>query len=89
MLTKDQKRTLAAKAHHLKPVVMVGNKGITENLIQEMHGALEAHELIKVRMPAADREQKQAMIDELAEHTQSEHIKSIGHIAIFHRKKQQ
>ena len=88
MLTKDQKRTMAAKAHHLNPVVMVGAQGITENLVQEMHAALEAHELIKVRITGADREQKQALIDELVTHTQSEHIKTIGHIAIFYRERQ-
>ncbi|PIQ42782.1 MAG: ribosome assembly RNA-binding protein YhbY [Gammaproteobacteria bacterium CG11_big_fil_rev_8_21_14_0_20_46_22] len=87
MLAKEKKRELAAKAHSLNPVVMTGAKGITENLVQEMHAALEAHELIKVRVNAADRDDRQAMVDELANLTQAEHIKTIGHVAIFYRKR--
>lgn len=87
MLTKEQKRSLAAKAHSLNPVVITGSKGITENLVQEMHSALEAHELIKVRVNAADRDDRQAMVEELSTLTQSEHIKTIGHVAIFYRKR--
>jgi len=88
MLTKESKRSLVARAHDLNPVIITGSKGITENLVQEMHAALEAHELIKARVNAADRDDRAAMMQELADLTQSELVKSIGHIGIYYRKRQ-
>ena len=87
MLNKEQKRQLAAKAHHLKTVVMIGNNGVTENVINEIDVALTAHELIKVKVAGADRDEKTAMINDFCEKTRSELIKTIGHIAIIYRKR--
>ena len=49
MLTPSERKALKAKAHKLDPVVQIGDKGLTEQVIAEIDRALQAHELIKVR----------------------------------------
>lgn len=55
-LNSSQRKHLKALAHHLDPVVMVGAKGLTEAVLREADGALRAHELIKMKVAAEDRE---------------------------------
>lgn len=83
------RRKLKAQAHNLDPVIITGNKGITTNLILETDRALETHELIKVRVNAADKEQRKAMALELCQQCQAELIGSIGHIAILYRERKE
>lgn len=82
----EQKKELRAKAHALKPVIITGNAGISEGVINETHISLDQHELIKVRVNAGDREQRKQMIDTLLNETGAELIQSIGHIATLYRK---
>ena len=84
-LNNKQIRFLRAQAHSLKPVVLIGNAGLTDNVINEINIALEDHELIKVRVNADDRDDKKAMIEKISRQTESEHVQSIGHIGIFYR----
>lgn len=84
-LTEKQRRHLKALAHPRKPVVIVGNAGVTEALVKELDAALERHELIKVRVNALDREQRDAMIDALCEGSRSVLVQRIGHIAVLYR----
>ena len=65
-LTNAQIRFLRGQAHDLKAMLQVGGKGITDALIAEVDGALEHHELIKVKVAGADREDRDAMIADLA-----------------------
>ncbi len=65
-LTSSQKRYLRGLAHTLKPVIMVGNKGVTPALAAELAIALEHHELIKVKLAGEDRAARAAQIAELA-----------------------
>lgn len=85
-LSEPQKRHLKGLAHHLKPVVIVGQAGVTEGVLEETGVALDAHELIKVKVNAGDREQRDAMIQTIAEATGAVFIHRIGHIAIFFRR---
>ena len=62
-LKENQKRFLRKLAHQLKPVVIVGDKGLTENLLNELKQTLEHHELIKVRINAGDREERDELIE--------------------------
>jgi RNA-binding protein len=64
-LSNSQLRFLRGLAHALKPVVLVGNKGVTAPLVAELDGALAHHELVKVRIDAADREARDAIVGEL------------------------
>lgn len=78
------RKQLRAIGHHLKPVVIVGN-GLTEAVLAEINRALDDHELIKVRVRAGDREEKQALIADLCAQTGAENIQVAGHIVLLLR----
>ncbi len=84
-ITQSQRRHLRKLAHHLKPVVIIGNAGLSEGVLGEIDTALAHHELIKVRVNAADREERQAMIERIAQATGADWVLSIGHVAAFYR----
>ena len=84
-LNDRQKRYLKGLAHPIKPVVMIGNKGLTENVIAEIDSSLELHELIKVRVSGQEKDDRLAMIDEIALKTSANLVMTIGHIAAFYR----
>lgn len=85
-LTQKQIKQYRKQAHHKKVVVIIGQHGLTENVILEIDQALETHELIKVRVNASDRDERNAMIDQIAQQTQSQVIQRIGHTAVFYRQ---
>jgi len=85
-LNSSQKRYLRGLAHPLKPIVMIGNKGITETLVAEFSLALDHHELIKVRLAGDDRNERAAQIEQLARAGKAELVQSIGKIACFYRR---
>lgn len=87
-LSEKQKRHLKALAHPRKPVIIVGNAGITETLIKELDATLEHHELIKVRVNAIDRLEREALIRVLCEESGSQLVQRIGHIAVLYRPAQ-
>ncbi|MFL6586851.1 MAG: ribosome assembly RNA-binding protein YhbY [Luteimonas sp.] len=85
-LTAAQTRFLRGQAHGIKAMLQVGGKGITDALIAEIDAALEHHELIKVKVGASDRDERDAMIEELAGRTDSALVQRIGHVAILYRQ---
>jgi RNA-binding protein len=85
-LTSKQKRHLKSLAHHLKPVVMTGQHGLTEGVFNELEIALDAHELIKVRISAGDREEREEMLELIRERTGAEVVQAIGHVAVLFRR---
>lgn len=85
-LTSSQKRYLRGLAHNLKPVIMVGNKGISDALLAEFSIALDDHELIKVKLAGDDREERAAQISKLAEAGHAELVQTIGKVACFYRR---
>lgn len=85
-LTGKQKHFLRGLAHHRKPVVTVGDAGLTENVIAEIDQALAHHELIKVKIRLGDRSQRQQVIASICEQTSCEEVQAIGQIAVFYRK---
>lgn len=84
-LTEPQKRHLRKLAHQLKPVVMLGNAGFSEGVANELETTLEHHELIKVKVNAVDREERDALIAQMCESAGCELVQRIGHIAILYR----
>ena len=84
-LNPRQKHYLRALAHKLKPVVIVGGAGLSEGVINEIQQSIEHHELIKVRVNAADRQSRQQLINAISESTDSAVVFCIGHIAVFYR----
>ena len=84
-LSEKQLRFLRGKAHALRPVVMVGNKGLTGNVVAETAQALRDHELIKVRVRAADRVQRDALLAQLVARAECALVARIGHVAVLYR----
>ena len=80
------KQSLKARAHHLKPVVLLGAKGLTEAVIAETNVALLSHELIKVKINGAEKEDRILMANELCEQLEAELVQLIGNTAIIYRK---
>ena len=86
-LSNAQKRYLRGLAHDLKPVVMVGAKGVGPSLLAELDQALEMHELIKVKVSADDRDQRDALIQSLLEPSDAALVARIGHVAVLYRRR--
>ncbi|MCE5210345.1 MAG: ribosome assembly RNA-binding protein YhbY [Deltaproteobacteria bacterium] len=84
-LKGSQKKYLRAQAHHLKPLVIIGAKGVTQTLIASVDLALKDHELIKVKF-GEFKESKKEISEEIAQTTKSELVGLIGNIAIFYRQ---
>ena len=62
-LSKKQIQFLKGEAHSLKPVVQLGSNGFTEGVLAEIENALAVHELIKIKVPAEDREELQLYVE--------------------------
>jgi RNA-binding protein len=85
MLTAQQIRKLRGLAHHLKSVLMIGQHGITDNLLNELDIVLNTHELIKVTIAGAEREDRQQITLQLCQHSGAELVQKIGKISILYR----
>ena len=83
-LKGSDKKHLKKLAHVLNPVVMVGQKGATDSLIEKVDASLDSHELIKVRF-LEFKEEKSRLAEEIARKTGSECVAVIGHVAILYR----
>ncbi|API87266.1 ribosome assembly RNA-binding protein YhbY [Francisella uliginis] len=81
-----QQQKLKAQAHSLKPVVLMGEKGLTENVMLEIDLALASHELIKVKAGRLPKEEKQQIAAEIVKATKSELVQIIGNILVLYRK---
>jgi len=86
-LSNTEIKALKTRAHHLKPVIRIGQKGITENLIQETEHALDIHELIKLHIAEDDRDVRKAAAQTVATRTGAEIITSIGKTCTLYRKR--
>jgi len=84
-LSNKQKQYLKGLAHPLKPVVQLGNNGLTEGVVAEIDNALSHHELIKVKVPSEDREEKSLIMDAIVGETKSCKVHSIGHVLVLYR----
>lgn len=88
-LTEKQKRHLRKLAHPRKPVVIIGENGLSDAVLNEIDLTLAHHELIKVRVNAEDREARAAMIETMCERTGAVLVQRIGHIAVVYRPAEQ
>jgi RNA-binding protein len=85
-LSPEQRREYRGIAHNLKPVIIVGDKGLSEGLQEELERALNDHELIKVKVASTDREVRQEAITELCKASGAELVQTIGKIAVILRR---
>jgi len=86
-LTPAERRALKARAHHLDPVVMIGDAGATPGVLHEIDLALKSHELIKVRVLGDDRERREAMADEICAALDASPVQHIGKILVLFRER--
>ena len=84
-LKAAQKKNLRALAHHLKPLVTVADKGLSESVIAEIERALYDHELIKVKL-RGERDTRKAWAQSISELCSAEIVQSIGQVACFYKK---
>ena len=84
-LSERQRRHLRGLAHPLKPVIRLGNAGLTDAVARETQRALADHELIKVKAPGGDREARDAQFAALAARTASVLVHRIGNVAVLYR----
>jgi RNA-binding protein len=85
-LTSIQAKYLRGLAHALKPVVFVGQKGVTPPLIKSTDEAFRSHELIKVKfIDNKEKDQKKEIAAAIENKTDCRMAGMIGHIAIFYR----
>lgn len=86
-LDAAQRKALKAQAHPLKPVVMIGESGLTPSVLAEIERALVSHELIKIRVFGDDREARATLHAAICEQTASSPVQHIGKLLVIWREK--
>ncbi len=84
-MTPQKKKMLRSKAHSLKPVVIIGQAGLTDPVYEEIELALNHHELIKIKIRNDDRLFRKTTIEEICTAKKADLIQSIGQIAVIYR----
>ena len=84
-ITDKQIIFLRKSCHHIKPIVTVGNAGLTENVMSEVELALSHHELVKIKINGNSEERK-AITDKIVADTGAVLVQTIGHTASFYRE---
>lgn len=84
-LSNKQKQHLKGLAHPLKPVVLLGNNGLTEGVLAEIEQALDHHELIKIKVPEEDRELRKQIMATIVHETEASEVQIIGKTQVIYR----
>lgn len=82
-LTTRARAALKARAHALEPVVRIGHAGLTDGVVADIARALEAHELIKVKVGEGEREDREAMGTAIGERTGAALVQKVGRILVL------
>jgi RNA-binding protein len=86
MLSPPERKALKARAHKLVPVVLIGAKGLTDVVVKEIDLALKAHELIKVRAAALDRDAREEALRSICSRTGAQVVQAVGKVFVLYRK---
>jgi RNA-binding protein len=86
MLTASQRKALKARAHKLEPVVQIGAKGLTDEVVAEIDRALKVHELIKVRAGGLERGERDQALGSICEKTGAQAVQQVGKVFVLFRK---
>ena len=86
-LTPAERSELRAEAHGLKPVVMIGESGLTPSVMKEISASLDSHGLIKVRVFGDDREMRTEIYDNICAELQAHPVQHIGKLLVVYRPK--
>ena len=85
-LTALQRKTLKARAHALHPVVVIGDKGLTDAVLHEIDVNLRSHELIKIRVAGGQREHREAMLAAICTRLAALPVQHIGRVLVVYRE---
>ncbi len=88
-MTPRQVRYLRGLAHHLNPVVQIGQARLTDAVVEKVDEELENHELIKVRVQGAERHELTEAAEVLSARTGATHVQTIGHIVVLYRARKE
>jgi len=88
-LSQTERKILKQAAHHLKPVILIGGKGLTEAVHKEIARALFDHELIKIKVSAKEREDRDKMIEAILGEQGAILVQRVGHTATIYKKKEE
>ncbi len=86
-LPRREAQLLKGRAHALKPVVMIGAKGLTPAVMAEIELALETHELIKIKLAGYEKEERQELVATICQETNAHHLQLLGAILTLYREK--
>ena len=86
-LSNLKKKELRKKAYSLKPFVMIGQRGLTDSVLTEIDVALNAHELIKIRIRGTDKNIRSEQCLKIEQQLDAEIIHQIGFITVLYRPK--
>jgi len=84
-ISNSQRRFLKGRAHSLKPVVTIGNAGLSASLLDELDVQLESHELLKLKLRIDERETRDEVIDQVVASSGAELVGRVGNVAILYR----
>jgi RNA-binding protein len=87
ILTPTERRGLRAQAHHLNPIIMIGEAGLTPAVLKEIDIALKSHELIKVRVLGDDRERRNRVDEEICAALGASPVQQIGKMLVLYRQR--
>ncbi|WP_420827359.1 ribosome assembly RNA-binding protein YhbY [Halochromatium glycolicum] len=84
-ITDHQRRWLKKQAHHLKPIVQLGAAGLSDAVLAEIELALDHHELVKVKVPGGDHDERDGIVTAIAERANADLVQRIGNTACYFR----
>ncbi len=85
-LTPSRRSELRAQAHQLTPVVIIGDKGLTDEVLAEIDRSLKAHELIKIRAATDDRGARGLWMERICERLDAQAVQQIGKVLVVYRE---
>ena len=85
-LSESQKKYLRGLGHKLKPLIIVGDAGLSKSLLAEFASTIDHHELIKVRVRSGDRNSRDSLIGQLCDQGAAELVARIGNVALVYKR---
>ena len=84
-LTNNQKKHLRSLAHDLRPIVMVGQHGLSDAVLAELESTMIKHELLKIKVRASDRVEKKEIVDKILSFSKAALVQVIGGVLVIYR----
>ena len=85
-LSPKRRSELRADAHKLNPIVIIGDKGLTDEVLAEIDRSLKAHELIKVRAATDERDARDVWLETICEKLEAHPVQQIGKVFVIYRE---